>query len=415
MAPVSFREALRVWMKIGLLGFGGPAGQIALMHRELVERRRWIGEARFLRALNFCMVLPGPEAQQLAVYVGWLLHGQRGGLVAGTLFVLPGVLVLGVLSWVYVRFGALPWVSALFMGLKAAILAVVLEALLRIGKRALKTPFLAGVAIAAFVAIFVLQVPFPLIVLGAALAGALFGRTQASAPDAAPPQARPAHARTLRVVLVGVVAWLVPVFALQAWLGREHVIAREGWFFAQTAVVTFGGAYAVLAYVAQRAVEDFGWLRPGEMIDGLALAETTPGPLILVLQVVGFVAAFRHPGGLDPMLAATLGAALTVWVTFVPSFVFVLAGAPYMEALQRRVRLQAALAGVTAAVVGVILNLALWFAWHTWFAGGVFHPAMAALSVLAMLALLVFRVGLGWVLLGSALAGLGLGAAGVGA
>ena len=404
MEPVSFREALKVWAKIGLLGFGGPAGQIALLHREVVERRGWLDEARFLRALNFCMVLPGPEAQQLAVYIGWLLHGTRGGLVAGTLFVLPGMLVLGVLSWVYVRFGDVPQIAALFTGLKAAILAVVLEALLRIARRAVKTRLHAAIAVASFVAIFVLDVPFPLIVLGAGMIGALSGRTDASSPAAAPVE-RPSRARTLRVLLVAAVAWLAPVFAVQAWLGRDHVIAREGWFFAETAVVTFGGAYAVLAYVAQRAVEDLAWLRPGEMIDGLALAETTPGPLILVLQFVGFVAAHRFPGTLDPMLAAVLGAALTTWVTFVPSFAFVLAGAPYIESLQRRARLQAALAGVTAAVVGVILSLALWFAWHTWFAGGRFHPATAALSVLAMVALLGLRVPLGWVLLGSALAG----------
>ena len=439
---VGFALALRVWAKIGLLGFGGPAGQIALMHRELVEERRWISESRFLHALNYCMLLPGPEAQQLAVYIGWLMHRTWGGVIAGVLFVLPGAVVLGLLSWLYVSYGTVPLVSALFFGLKAAVLAVVVEAVLRIGRRALKTRFLVAVAAGAFVAIYALQVPFPWIVLGAAIVGLVVYRwlptwlpvvqikteegdlhyivdRQLARGDIR--HLRPSWTRSVRTALVLAVLWFAPVLLAAWWLGRDHVIAQEGVFFSQAAVVTFGGAYAVLAYVAQRAVEDFGWLRPGEMLDGLALAETTPGPLIMVLQFVGFVAAYRHPGVLDPLTAAVLGAALTTWVTFVPSFLFIFVGAPYIEALRRRRELHAALSAITAAVVGVVLNLAVWFTLHTVFASmatrqlgplslevpvlSSIEPGAALLSIAAMVAMLRFKLGLGWTLLASALLG----------
>lgn len=439
---ISFFQALRVWAKIGLLGFGGPAGQIALMHRELVEQRRWISESRFLHALNYCMLLPGPEAQQLAVYIGWLLHRTWGGIVAGILFVLPGAVVLGLLSWLYVGFGSVPIVSALFFGLKAAVLAVVVEAVLRIGKRALKTRFLIVLAALAFVTIYALHVPFPWIVLGAALVGLVVGKwipawlpvaqttteqsdmryvvdRQLARNDAA--HIRPSLRRSVQATLICAMVWFAPVALAAWWLGTEHVVAKEGFFFSQTAVVTFGGAYAVLAYVAQRAVEDFGWLRPGEMVDGLALAETTPGPLIMVLQFVGFVAAYRHPGTLDPLVAALLGAAMTTWVTFVPSFLFIFVGAPYIEALRRNRGLHAALSAVTAAVVGVVLNLAVWFTLHTVFKELAQHsagplslelpvwdsiePGAAILAVVTMIAMLRFKLGLGWTLLGSSMLG----------
>lgn len=437
-----WRETFRVWLRIGLLGFGGPAGQIALMHRELVEQRRWIGEARFLNALNYCMLLPGPEAQQLAVYIGWLLRRTLGGVLAGLLFVLPGALVLALLSFVYVRWGELGWVAAMFLGLKAAVIALVAEALLRIGRRALKTALQRWLAAAAFLAIFAFAVPFPLIVLGAALCGLALARwVPAALPAegvAAAAAARgylvderieaglcahtqPSPWRALAHALGWGALWLAPVFAVSAWLGSGHVLAQQGWFFSQAAVVTFGGAYAVLAYVAQRAVEDFGWLRPGEMAAGLALAETTPGPLILVLQFVGFVAAFRLPGGLDPWHAAALGAALTTWVTFAPSFLFIFVGAPYVEALRGSRALRGALACIGAAVVGVVLNLALWLALHTLFAASApfawgplrlelpaaqsWQPVATLLTALALLAQFRFHLGLGWLLAGSAALG----------
>jgi chromate transporter len=421
----SWREALATWAKIGCLGFGGPAGQIALMHRILVDEKRWISEARFLHALNYCMLLPGPEAQQLATYVGWLLHRTAGGLAAGVLFVLPGALVVLALSVVYVRYAELAWVAAAFAGLKPAVLAVVIEAVLRIGRRALRTRFLVAVAALAFVAIFALGVPFPAIVAGAGLVGFFVARRRPgwlpaprSAVDGegaadraiAAPHTRPSRARALRVLAVWGSLWLAPVAALHAWLGPEATLSRIALFFSQAAVVTFGGAYAVLAYLAQAAVERFGWLAPGEMLDGLGLAETTPGPLILVTQFVGFLAAYRHAGGLDPLLAGVLGAALTTWVTFTPCFLWIFLGAPYMEALRGRRNLDGALAGITAAVVGVILNLAIWFALHVVFREvaparvGPFEllvPALAsvdplalAIAAAALLAMLRFHVGM---------------------
>jgi chromate transporter len=385
---VSFAEAVRVWARIGLLSFGGPAGQVALMHKELVEQRRWIDEERFLHALNYCMLLPGPEAQQLATYLGWLMHKTRGGLAAGLLFVLPGFIAILVLSALYAGFRELPAVAALFFGLKAAVLAVVVEAVLRIGKRALKSRLLIAVAALAFVAIFGFDVPFPLVVLGAGLFG-FVGRHVAPGAFPAPsvvksPSAhatvidrmagagelahtRPSWGRALKVVLVCGVLWAAPIVTLTLWLGRESVFVQEGVFFSKAAVVTFGGAYAVLVYIAQRAVDTYGWLQPGEMLDGLGLAETTPGPLIMVVQFVGFLGAFRHPGQLSPMLAGLLGSVVAVWVTFVPCFLWIFLGAPYIEALRGNRSLHSALSAITAAVVGVILNLSIWFGLHVVF------------------------------------------------
>jgi chromate transporter len=386
---VSFADALRVWARVALLSFGGPAGQIAVMHRILVEEKRWIGERRFLHALNYCMLLPGPEAQQLAVYIGWLMHGTLGGLAAGILFVLPGYVALMALSIVYATLGTVGLIQALFFGLKPAVLAVVLEAVVRIGRRALKNRLMVGIAALAFLAIFAFGVPFPVIVLGAGLVGWLGGRAGVAALlDAAghgtgsaaqndeastilgetlPPHARPTLAWSLRMAAVLLVLWLGPVALMVAALGPDDVFSRIAGFFSALSVVTFGGAYAVLAWVAQAAVERFGWLAPGEMLDGLAMAETTPGPLIMVLLFVGFMAAFRDPSALSPIAAGVLGGTLATWVTFVPCFLWIFAGAPFAERLRENRALAAALAAITAAVVGVVLNLAVWFALHVLF------------------------------------------------
>jgi chromate transporter len=363
-APPTFAEALRVWGKIGLLSFGGPAGQIALMHRMLVDERRWIDEPRFLAALNFCMLLPGPEAMQLATYVGWRLHGVRGGLAAGLLFVLPGALVILTLSMLYAALGKLPVAQALFVGIQAAVLAIVVEALLRVARRALKEGLDWLIAAAAFAAIFLLKVPFPLIVLAAALLG--FYRGRAQAPPAAVPAPATSLLATARTVAVWLAIWIVPLVAVAGLFGGGHVLAELGWFFSKLAVVTFGGAYAVLAYMAQDVVQHYRWLGPSEMLDGLGLAETTPGPLILVTEFVGFLAAFREGGG-NPWLMGTLGAAVTLWATFAPCFLWIFAGAPYIERLNAEPKLKSALAAVTAAVVGVILNLTVWFGLHVLF------------------------------------------------
>jgi chromate transporter len=387
---VSFREATMTWAKVAALSFGGPAGQIAVMHRILVEQKKWIGEQRFLHALNYCMLLPGPEAQQLAVYIGWLLHKTKGGLVAGTLFVVPGFISIMVLSWIYGAYGTVGIVQALFFGLKAAVLAVVLEAVIRIGKRSLKNNVMLALAAAAFVAIFFFGVPFPLIILAAAIIGYVGGRTghqafivggghgstsksalsdaDSALGEGIPEHARPAGAWSLRISAIFLALWLIPVIVLFGWLGPANVFTQIGIFFSKMAVVTFGGAYAVLAYVAQEAVESFGWLKPGEMLDGLGMAETTPGPLIMVLQFVGFMAAFRDPGSLPPLVAGTLGGILATWVTFAPCFLWIFLGAPYIEALRGNKALSAALGCITAAVVGVVLNLAVWFALHVLFA-----------------------------------------------
>ncbi|SDD51731.1 chromate transporter [Geodermatophilus telluris] len=380
-----FRTAVRAWFLVSLQTFGGPAGQIAVMQRELVDERRWIGQRRFLHALNYCTLLPGPEAQQLATYVGWLLHGTRGGLVAGGLFVLPGVVALLALSAVYVAFGDTTAITALFTGLAAAVLAIVVQAVIRVGKKALDSRALVVLAMLAFLALALFGVPFPVVVALAGVAGWALGRWRPSAlpqrraadgPDAGPPPVisddvlhheAPTTRRTLRVLLVGVVVWGLPVAAVALLTGTGSVLTEQGLFFSGAAVVTFGGAYAVLAYVAQQAVEVYGWLQPREMVRGLALAETTPGPLIMVVQFVAFLGAFRAPGGLDPWVAAVLASLLVTWVTFVPSFLFVLLGAPYMERLRGNRSLSAALTGITAAVVGVIANLGLYFAVHTLF------------------------------------------------
>lgn len=439
-------HAVRVWAKIGLLSFGGPAGQIALMHKELVEDRRWIGEERFLHALNYCMLLPGPEAQQLATYIGWLMHRTLGGVIAGMLFVIPGALVMLALSIVYAVWREAPLVDAVFFGVKAAVLAVVVEAVIRIGRRALKNRVMVGVAAAAFIGIFLLKIPFPIIILAAGLFGWIGAKR---APDlfksgghgsgAAPTttgiidemfargelaHAEPTSARALRVVAIWLPIWLAPVALLWALTGPDSVWTHVGAFFSSMAVVTFGGAYAVLAYVAQAAVDSFGWLRPGEMVDGLGLAETTPGPLIMVVQFVGFLAAYRAPGALDPLLAGCLGALLTTWVTFAPCFFWIFLGAPYVEALRSNARLSAAMTAITAAVVGVVMNLALWFALHVVFRevrpieGLGFGPDLpvlasidwraALLAAAAMIAMLRFKVGMIKTLAACALAGVAL-------
>lgn len=384
---VSFQDAFWIWLRIAALSFGGPAGQIAVMHRILVEEKRWISESRFLHALNYCMLLPGPEAQQLATYIGWLMHRTPGGLMAGGLFILPGMIAIMVLSWIYAFFGNVGIVSALFFGLKAAVLAIVLQAVVRVGSRALKNNILRLIAGLAFLAIFVFNAPFPLIILMAALIGYLGGKLRFAAfnissshaassksdaqsllGDHLPDHAQPDFVRTLSTALIWLIIWLTPVIALFLWLGPDNVFTIIAVYFSKMAIVTFGGAYAVLAYVAQQAVEAYGWLNPGEMLDGLGMAETTPGPLIMVLQFVGFMAAFRAPGDLSPLMAGTFGGLLATWVTFAPCFLWIFLGAPYVEVLHGHKALSAALAAITAAVVGVILNLALWFASHTLFA-----------------------------------------------
>ncbi|MBZ9943655.1 chromate efflux transporter [Mesorhizobium sp. BR1-1-13] len=439
-AVPSFREATKLWAKIGLLSFGGPAGQIALMHRELVEQKRWIGEQRFLHALNYCMLLPGPEAQQLAIYIGWLLHKTVGGLVAGILFVVPGALVMLGLSILYALYGNVPLVEALFFGVKAAVLAIVVEAVIRIGRRALKNPVMVAIALCAFVGIYALNIPFPLLILFAGLVGwvgnsiapALFSGTvhgKDEAPDVRGAvdlmfergelaHTRPTRWHAPRTIAIWLPIWLGPVLLIWAFTSANSVWTQIGGFFSLMAVVTFGGAYAVLAYVAQAAVGSLGWLAPGEMVDGLGLAETTPGPLILVLQFVGFLAGFRHSGLSHPLLAGSLGALLTLWVTFTPCFFWIFLGAPYIEALRGNKALSAALGAITAAVVGVIMNLALWFALHVIFREvretgfGTEVPVLssidwraALLSCATMIAILKLKTGMLPTLAGSALAG----------
>ena len=361
---ISFREALGFWLKLGFISFGGPAGQIAIMHRVLVDEKKWIEESRFLHALNFCVLLPGPEAQKLATYAGWLLHGTRGGLAAGILFVLPGALVMLGLSILYALGRGIPAVEGALFGIKAAVLVIVVEALIRIGKRALKTRFLIGIAGAAFIGIFFLAVPFPLIVLAAGIAG--FFTTVAGGPvAAAPAPGRWRHAAA--AAASGLALWWAPVLAAALVLGSSHVLVDIGLFFSKLAVVSFGGAYALLAYMAQQAVESYHWMSAPEMVDGLGLAETTPGPLILVTQFVGFLAAYRDAAPFAPLAAGVLGAALTTWVTFVPPMTLIFALAPFVEQLRANRRLSGALAAITAAVVGVILNLTVWFALHVLF------------------------------------------------
>ncbi|MEZ0236389.1 MAG: chromate efflux transporter [Actinomycetota bacterium] len=383
---VSFREAARFWITLGFINFGGPAGQISLMHEEIVDRRKWVSNGRFLHALNFCMLLPGPEAQQLAIYLGWLLHRVRGGLVAGITFVLPSVFVMFGLSWLYAVHGDVTWVSAVFAGLAPAVIAIVAAATIRIGTKALANGLMLGVAIAAFVAIFLLHVPFPLIVLGAVLIGFAGGamrpdlfdvgvaheleeQERIAIRDDAPRASHtvPSRARAARTLVIGLLVWLVPIAAIAAWRGPGDTLTEMGWFFSRASLVTFGGAYAVLAYVNVAAVQTYGWLLPGQMVVGLGLAESTPGPLIMVLEFVGFVGAYQNPGELDPLVAGSIGAFVAVWATFAPCFLWIFLGAPYIEGLRGNRRLAAALETVTAAVVGVIANLAVTFAIATLF------------------------------------------------
>ena len=390
---VSWSEAFWTWLRVALLSFGGPTGQIAVMHRILVEEKRWVSEERFLHALNYCMLLPGPEATQMATYIGWLMHRTLGGLLAGLLFVLPGYVALMVLSVVYVTYGDVGIVAAIFLGLKPAVIAIVVEAVWRIGRRVLKNQMMLLIAALAFVAVFFLEVPFPLVVLVAGLVGLIGHRVApqwflvvksatAQAPDEGPqpliadgvdlPHTRPSWRRLISVVVIGAIVWFGPIVLLAWWLSPESVLVQEGVYFSKAAMVTFGGAYSVLSYVAQDAVEKYHWLRPDEMLVGLGMAETTPGPLIMVLQFVGFMGAHRdaalQDAGWPPLVSGIAGATITTWATFVPCFVWIFAGAPYVEQLRSRPSLSAALSSITAAVVGCVLNLGLWFALHVWFA-----------------------------------------------
>lgn len=404
----TFREALKFWLKLGFISFGGPTGQIAIMHAELVEKKKWIDDARFLNALNYCMLLPGPEATQLAIYCGWLLHRARGGVVAGVLFVLPSAVILWGLSYVYAAHGRLPWITAVFDGLKPVVVAMVATAVWRIGAKTLKSTPLWTLAGAAFAAIFWLAVPFPLIVATAAAIGWFGGRrwpesfavrarpgaVETSVTPGAVATVKPSWGRALRVIAVSGALWWAPVLAVAGWQGWDGLFARLGLFFSQAALVTFGGAYAVLPYVTQQAVDTHGWLTAAQMLDGLGLAETTPGPLIMVLQFVGFMAGWQQPGSLTPLTAATVGAAITTWVTFVPSFLFIFLGAPHIEQLRGNRSVKAALTAVTAAVVGVILNLAVWFAWHVLRTpGGGWNGFALTLAASAFVAQWRFKVG----------------------
>ncbi len=414
----SFREALRFWSRLGWISFGGPTGQIAIMHRELVERKKWVEEKRFLEALNYCLLLPGPEAQQLTIYLGWLMHGVGGGVCAGLLFILPATFILWALSLVYVWYGSVPMVAAAFYGLVPAIIAIVCNAMLKLGRKILHDSLRWGIALGAALLISFDRDAYPLVVVGAGFLGWMFrprGQSEVVPATESAAGSEPIRLGPLvRIAAVCVGLWFAPLVALGSWLGWQSTIAQEGIFFSKAAVVTFGGAYAVLPYVAQHAVEHYGWLTPDQMMHGFGLAETTPGPLIMVLQFVGFLGAWHQPGGLSPLAAATLGALLTTWVTFAPCFLFVLTGAPFVERLTRVAALESALSAISAAVVGVMGNFALWFAWHAVFASG--QLAQPDLFVLAtgtgaFLALLFWEVetmaliavcaalGVGWVLL----------------
>ena len=435
---VPFREAARFWVRLGFINFGGPTGQIAIMHQELVERRRWIGDRRFFHALNYCMLLPGPEAQQLAIYIGWLLHRARGGIVAGIAFVLPAFLLIMGLSWVYAVHGDVGVIAGLFSGLQAAVVGIVAAALIRIGGRVVHNGVMVALAAAAFVAIFVAHVPFPFIVLVAGVIGFLGGRLR---PDLfvlrdehveegevaiqdgvpAPEHTRPTLGRSARVLLIGLAVWILPLAAVALYPGMPDVIGEEALFFSKAAMVTFGGAYAVLAYINQAAVQEYGWLLPGQMVTGLGLAESTPGPLIMVTEFVGFMGGYRNPGSLDPTLAGLLGATVATWATFAPCFLWIFLGAPYIERLRGNRALTATLSAITAVVVGVILNLAVTFGIQTLFrevrAGELLggrvpvpdvssiDPFAVAVAVLSFVAVWRFRLNILWVVLGSALAG----------
>jgi chromate transporter len=444
---ISFGEALRVWLRVALLSFGGPAGQIAVMHRILVEEKNWISESRFLHALNYCMLLPGPEAQQLATYIGWLLHRTAGGIMAGGLFILPGVIAIMGLSYIYAAFGHVGVVEALFFGLKAAVLAIVIQAVVRVGKRALRNRIMIALAASAFIAIFFFSISFPIIIITAGAIGYLGARigrpefaplehngkngggADSMLGEESPDHARPDLARALRVSAIWLLLWLAPVGALLIAFGQANVFSQIALFFSKMALVTFGGAYAVLAYVAQLAVEHYHWLKPHEMLDGLGMAETTPGPLIMVLQFVGFMAAYRDHGTLSPMLAGTLGGLLATWVTFTPCFLWIFLGAPYIETLRGNKGLAGALTAITAAIVGVILNLSIWFGLHTVFRetspvrsyglsfdmpvlSSVDFPALI-LAIAAATAVFRFNAGMLTVLAGSCAAGVLLRLSGV--
>ena len=450
---IPFRMAVFVWLKISLLRFGGPAGQFAVMHRLLVDELKWVSERRFLDALNFCMLLPGPEAQQLTIYLGWLLHRVRGGVVAGLLFIMPGAVTVLALSMAYVHYQQAPAMGAAFFGIKAAVLAVVLSAVWRLSHRVLHQRLLLLIALASFLSSFVFGVPFPLVIAGAALAGYLFsgrGKRTGDAPDDAVQEdgmtgmrpvdwivsryQRPTWQKSLLVLMICGCIWLVPLFGLFLLLGPSHIFTQQGLFFSQVAVVSFGGAYAVLSYMAQQAVTHYGWLTPSEMLDGLGMAETTPGPLIMVTQFVGFLGGYRNPGLLDPILAGTIGAAVTTWVTFAPCFLWIFLGAPYIESVRSNRALTRALSGITAAVVGVVLSLAILFGLQVLFTAmadatalgslatmiamrlpvlSSFDPAAAAISILSLLAIIVFRAGIITVIAASAAAGLVASAAGL--
>lgn len=364
LSQPAIREAIKTWAKIGILSFGGPAAQIALMHKIIVEEKRWLTEQQYLNALSFCMLLPGPEAMQLATYAGWRLHGVIGGLIAGLLFVLPGAAVVLTLSIIYALFGNVPFVEALFFGVKAAVFIIIIEALLRIARKALNHHNHWLIAALSFVAIFFLSLPFPLIILAAAIFGYL--NTDRSLRSEAASLPQKGFFKTLRTLTIWLVIWLTPLLAVMAFYGKNHLLTELGWFFSKLAIVTFGGAYAVLAYMGQDVVELRGWLEAGQMLDGLGLAETTPGPLILVTQFVGFLAAFQHAGG-PPLLMGLAGTMIALWATFAPCFLFIFVGAPYIEWIIAQPRLKGALKAIIAAVVGVILNLAIWFALHVFF------------------------------------------------
>jgi chromate transporter len=436
---VPLRSAIRYWAKLGFINFGGPAGQIAIMHDELVDRKRWISNNRFLHALNYCMLLPGPEAQQLAIYVGWLLNGNIGGIAAGVLFVLPAFFLILSLSWTYAVHGDISWIAAIFYGLEAAVIALVVAAVIRVGSKALRNRVLVTIAAVAFVAIFFVKVPFPLIVIGAALVGLLGSRLVphffttgghgvadddesilGDALDGRAPKA--SWSRTMRVLLVGLLVWWGPLLVMIAVRGTGDTLSKEALFFSQAAMVTFGGAYAVLAYINQAAVQHFGWLEPGQMVTGLGLAESTPGPLIMVTEFVGFLGAYRFPGGMAPVVAGILGATVTVWATFAPCFLWIFLGAPFIEQLRGNRALNGALSAVTAAVVGVILNLAMTFGIVALFESvdqgnllGLTYPLprlssldlfAMALAVIGFVALWRYRVNVLWVVGLSAAAGL---------
>jgi len=421
----SFADAFRFWLKLGFISFGGPTGQIAIMQTELVEKKKWISQSRFLHALNFCMLLPGPEAQQLAIYVGWLLHKTWGGIVAGAFFVIPSIFILWALSFIYAAYGNVPWIAAVFYGFKPAVTAIVLTAVVRIGRKALKNEVMWALAALAFIGIYFLKVPFPAIVLSAGIIGFLGGLLWKSKfnsgskelsgstlsvigdEEESPSHTQPNLTRAFRVSVLWLTLWLTPTLIVGAVRGWESTLFKEGLFFSKAAVVTFGGAYAVLPYVAQQALFHYGWLRPGQMMDGLGLAETTPGPLIMVLQFVGFMGAWQHPEGLQPLVAATIGALITTWATFTPCFLWIFLAGPYIEQLRGNPRLTAALSAITAAIVGVVLNLAVWFGLRVFFpASGTVDWFAILLCAGAFVAMLRYKIDIIPVIIGAGILGL---------